>query len=123
MSMPDDGCVIVDCDKGRELGCRSFCCTLIVRLGPGERDPGDPGNAAKHCVDKDPSTGRCVHQDPAGRCTVWAARPAICRAYDCNDDPSLQVVLRRGFRSLIDLVTAPPLGAVTKIRVPYLRRD
>jgi len=106
----DDPAVLLDCDAGRRMGCRSFCCRLIVRLANGERDPGHPDNAAKHCVDKDPKDGLCVYFDrERGVCSVWPLRPTICRAYDCNRDPLLQIVLRDGFHSLTQLVnTSPP---------------
>jgi Fe-S-cluster containining protein len=97
--------VFVDCDRGRALGCASFCCSLIVRLRDGEVDPGQPHNTKKHCLDKDPVSGRCVYQHPdTRRCTQWARRPAACREYDCNIDPKLKIVLRDGFTSLMALV-------------------
>ncbi len=115
--------VVLDCERGREMGCESFCCRLIVRLAPGERDPGAPDDERKRCVDKDPGTGRCIHQDPrTGWCTIWERRPAVCRAYDCNDDPRLQVVLKNGFRSLVHLMTSNENGG-PRLRVPYLRRS
>ncbi len=93
----------VDCDAGRRLGCSSYCCRLLVRLEPDERDPTQPDNAEKRCVDKDPASGRCIHQDPeSGRCAIYHQRPRICRAYDCNRDPMLTVVLREGFRSVVE---------------------
>lgn len=99
---------ILDCEEGRRRGCSTFCCRLIVRLEKGERDPGQPENAAKHCVDKDPD-GLCTYLDRENhRCSVWEKRPNICRAYDCNEDPLLQIVLRDGYYSLIQLVTTPP---------------
>jgi len=100
----------VDCDAGRALGCATFCCRLIVRLRPGEPHPTHP-NERRSCIDKDPHTGLCVHLDrQSQRCRIWERRPKICRAYDCNHDPSLQVVLREGFRSLtqIAFADAPP---------------
>lgn len=110
------GEVVLDCEAGRRLGCHSFCCRLIVRLQPGERDPTDPDNTLKHCVDKDLSDGLCVHFDKTGStCTIWKGRPQTCREYDCNMDPLLSVVLERGFTSLVDLVRAqsqPERGVV-----------
>lgn len=110
---------ILDCDTGRRLGCETFCCRLIVRLRPGERDPGAPDREDKSCVDKDPEDGLCVHLDRGSwRCRVWAQRPALCREYDCNTDPLLQIVLRDGFRSLGELVTAPPGCRSALVRIP-----
>lgn len=94
---------IVDCDEGRRLGCGTFCCRLLVRLRPHEREPGSP----KSCVDKAPD-GLCLHIDRVSfRCAIWDRAPAICRAYDCSTDPLLQIVLREGFTSLVRLVTSP----------------
>jgi hypothetical protein len=49
---------------------------------------------------------------------MWQRRPSICRAYDCNTDPLLQVVLRDGFRSLRELVVARPVAAAERVTVP-----
>jgi Fe-S-cluster containining protein len=103
------------------MGCASFCCSLIVRLRDGEKDPGAPHNLKKRCVDKDPKSGRCVYQHPAtGRCAVWASRPAICREYDCNGDPKLQTVLRHGFTSLMALIRATDTPERERLYVPYV---
>jgi len=116
--------VLVDCDRGRAMGCQSFCCALLIRLGPGERDPSCPPDARKSCIDKDVKTGRCVHQEPiTGRCRIWAERPAVCRRYDCNNDPNLQVVLRDGFRSLMGLLGADREASHARRRVPYVNED
>ena len=114
--------VLVDCDQGRRLGCASFCCRLIVRLGPHEKDPGRPDCGKKSCVDKDLEDGLCVYFDrSSGRCAVWEDRPEICRTYDCNRDPLLQIVLCQGFHSLRQLVTAPAPGRGSPTgRVPYI---
>ncbi len=98
---------ILDCEEGRRRGCETFCCRLIVRLQEGERDPVQVHNTQKHCVDKDPD-GLCIYLNRENKkCAVWEKRPQICRVYDCNQDPLLQVVLRDGFHSLIQLVTTP----------------
>lgn len=99
----------LDCDEGRRLGCSTYCCSLIVRLEPGERDPTLP-EIEKRCIDKCPASGVCIHLGPRDqRCGIYPSRPAICRAYDCRTDPLLKVVLREGFESLVKLVTSPLL--------------
>ena len=104
----------LDCDEGRRLGCGTYCCSLIVRLAPGERDPGGQGRGRKHCVDKDPETGRCIYlDDDRAGCTVYEHRPHLCREYDCRTDPLLRVVLMEGFHSLTRLVTSPLLDNET----------
>jgi hypothetical protein len=101
--------IVLDCEEGRRLGCASFCCRLIVRLQLGEQCPGQPDSPLKHCIDKNPKTGLCVYLDPADNlCTIWGQRPQICREYDCNKDPLLQVVLKCGFWSLTHLAFADP---------------
>ncbi len=112
--------VIVNCEEGRRRGCQTFCCRLLVRLKPRERDPGQPDNLAKHCVDKDLETGYCVYLDRScWQCGVWEDRPSVCRSYDCNHDPLLQVVLEEGFTSLVDLVTARPAAGAAPRQIPY----
>ncbi len=114
--------VTLDCDAGRRLGCNTFCCRLIVRLREDEREPSD---ACKNCVDKDLRDGFCVHLDrETHRCGIWSRRPAVCRAYDCNRDPLLAIVLRDGFTSLVALVTSePPPADVPPARIPYVAAE
>jgi len=115
--------VVLDCEEGRRRGCASFCCRLIVRLAPGERDPGQPHRTEKRCVDKHPDSGLCVYMDPETElCTVWDRRPKVCREYDCNEDPLLQIVLRDGFTSLVKLITTPDPapGEIEAVGVPAL---
>jgi hypothetical protein len=113
--------VRVDCEAGRSLGCASFCCKLVVRLAALEPDPGNPGDTRKRCVDKDPADGFCVYfERETSRCGVWAQRPGLCREYDCNLDPLLQVVLRDGFHSLTELVRSIPPDPCQWRSVPYL---
>ena len=85
---------LLDCDAGRELGCKSFCCRLLVRLEEHERNEVDPAtNRLKGYVDKK-ANGICSHQDDeTGLCQNWENRPKICREYDCNYDKLLQIVL------------------------------
>ncbi|MBI5496366.1 MAG: YkgJ family cysteine cluster protein [Deltaproteobacteria bacterium] len=102
----------LDCEEGRRLGCATFCCRLIVRLEEHERPLAAPGQPRKSCVDKDPVDGLCIHLDrTTHRCLIWEQRPAVCRTYECNTDPLLQVVLREGFSGLRALVTS-------RLRVP-----
>lgn len=107
----------VDCDEGRRLGCGTFCCSKIVRYAPDEVVV-DAMGRRKACVDKDPNDGRCIHLDRERfACGIWEQRPRVCREYDCNHDPLLQIVLRDGFRSLIGAVHAEPATG-PKRRVP-----
>lgn len=115
----------VDCEAGRRLGCQTFCCRLVVRLSAEERARGVPGvGPSMGCVPKD-ADGHCVHSDRETHlCRIWDDRPQVCRDYDCNNDELLQVVLRRGFTSLTDLVTSRPcVLPERKIVVPRRNED
>ena len=101
--MQDDSIktALIDCDAGRALGCKSFCCRLLVRLEEHERHEVDPvTNRLKGYVDKK-GNGRCLHQDDeTGLCDNWENRPKICREYNCNHDNFLQTVLRSKGKSI-----------------------
>jgi len=45
-------CTNVDCDAGMRLGCQTYCCRLLVRLDPEEREICDGSTTAKGYVDK-----------------------------------------------------------------------
>ncbi len=111
----------LDCDAGRRLGCGTFCCRLIVKVAPEEPVP---GRTPTHTLAKDPRDGWCVHLDRATRrCRIWAERPAVCRRYDCNHDPLLQLVVRDSYSDLVEFrVEGPPPETARPLRVPY-RRD
>jgi hypothetical protein len=94
---------VIDCDAGRQLGCDTFCCRLIVRYYEDERPPSVDGSTAKGCVDKAPD-GLCIHLDRAThRCSIWEKRPRVCREYSCNDDYLLQVAVRVGVKNIVQL--------------------
>jgi len=97
-------CAEIDCEAGRRLGCRVFCCRLLVRLDPDEREPRADGLPEKGFMDKDPD-GYCIHFDREhGICRIWERRPRVCREYHCNSDFLLQVALRQEFRNLAELL-------------------
>lgn len=115
----------IDCDAGRALGCRTFCCRLLVRLDPDEREPGQDGLPAKGYVDKDLADGFCIHLDRESyRCRIWAQRPRVCREYHCNDDTMLQAALKLGtFRNIVELARAAvqlDLPHEAYVRVPLV---
>lgn len=94
----------VDCCKGREIGCQTFCCRLLVRLDPEERKESTNGLPAPGFVDK-AEDGYCIHFDRDTKlCENWHNRPRVCREYSCNTDDLLQVALRHSFTSIVDLV-------------------
>lgn len=118
--------VFVDCDAGRRLGCRTFCCRLLVRLKPHEMKRRDDGLPPKGFVDKTPE-GLCVHMDAdSGRCRIWESRPETCREYSCNEDFMLQVALREEFASIVELARRAATAYIPKetyIKVPAIDPD
>jgi hypothetical protein len=112
----------VDCNAGRQLGCQSYCCRLLVRLDPDERVPGTHSEPAKGFVDKTPD-GYCVNFDRENHlCAIWRARPRVCREYTCNSDELLQIAVRQNFRTIVDLVKAVTQAYIPRenyVRVPY----
>lgn len=94
---------IIDCETGRRLGCGTYCCRLLVRYDEDNRPLSADGTSLKNCVDKAPD-GLCVHIDRSTyRCEIWDRRPRVCREYNCNDDPMLQVALRVSAKSIVQL--------------------
>lgn len=112
---------VVDCDEGRRRGCRTFCCALIVRLTPEDRERLAPRGRFTSCLDKAPD-GYCVFLDRETQlCSVWENRPELCRAYSCNTDPLLQVAVRENWTDVVDLARRAQeqrYVRVEQIRVP-----
>lgn len=110
----------VDCDAGRRLGCRTFCCHLLIRLDSDETVPGGSGDSGG--ILEKAADGACIHLErDTEKCGIWAQRPHVCREYHCNGDLLLQVVLREGFTSLAALVKAAATAYVPKdtyVRIP-----
>jgi hypothetical protein len=113
----------IDCSAGQQLGCKTFCCYLLVRLDPEERNLGL--TQGQDFVDKD-ADGCCVHLDRAShRCRVWGRRPRVCREYHCNGDFLLQVVLRQGFTGIAQLVKASAKAYIPKetfVTIPSIHK-
>ncbi len=118
------GIADIDCEAGRALGCRTFCCRLLVRLDQDERVPPDGAQPAKGFIDKD-ADGWCVHLDRATqRCGIWEKRPRICREYHCNDDMMLQAALQVGCTSIVQLAQTAARMTLPRecfVRVPQKR--
>lgn len=122
---PDKTCI--DCEAGRAMGCKTFCCYLLVRLQPHEMVIPEDGSTAKGYVDKDPD-GTCVNLDrETFGCKIWATRPHTCRVYECNSDFLLQVVLTQGFDGRIaDLAKRAGNAFIpqeTFKKVPLVKKD
>lgn len=116
----------VDCEAGRRLGCNTFCCRLLVALKPHEREEPSDGLPARGYVDKD-CNGLCIHMDTeTWLCKIWENRPETCREYTCNSDFKLQIVLREGFTSIVDLARKTTTAYIPKetfITIPLLAEE
>jgi len=112
----------VNCTKGREMGCQTYCCRLLVRLTEAEMQPTNDGSTAKGFVDK-ADDGYCIHFNQDNfNCNIWSKRPEICRKYDCNTDYLLQVAIAKPFRNIVDLVTNANVIKISKdkfIHIPH----
>ena len=115
---------LLDCDAGRKMGCKSFCCRLLVRLDQKEQTEIDPVTGRKKGYVDKKENGTCIYQDEkTGLCLNWKNRPRICREYDCNHDRMLQVVLNSRSNHLADWMkesVQPEIDTMTKKFVPYL---
>jgi len=119
----------IDCEAGRALGCRTFCCRLLVRLDPDEREPAQDGMPQKGFVDKDLEDGLCIHLDrETHRCKIWENRPRVCREYHCNGDEMLQAAIQLGnFKNIVELALAAthlhiPRESYVRVPLADLRR-
>jgi len=116
----------VDCCKGREIGCETYCCRLLIRLEPEEREPAKDGLPAPGFVEK-ADDGYCIHLDrESNLCAIWHSRPKVCREYSCNTDPLLQVALTEPYNSMVDLVKKAQLVLIPKesyVRIPCCGDD
>lgn len=116
----------VDCAKGRQIGCQTYCCRLLVRLEPEERIVSKNGMPAPGFVEKN-EKGYCVHfNSDSSLCAIWRNRPKVCREYSCNTDHLLQVALRDSFTSIVDLVKKAQsifIPKETYIRIPCCGED
>lgn len=97
-------CMNVNCIAGRVLGCQTYCCRLLVRLDPEEREKGDGVHTPKGYVDK-AEDGYCIKFDRHTHlCNNWLERPRACREYSCNGELLLQVAIRHEFKNIVELV-------------------
>jgi len=115
---------LLDCDTGRKLGCKSFCCRLLIRLDEDDRTEIDPETQRKKGYVGKKDDGTCLYQDEqTGLCLNWDNRPKVCREYDCNFDKLLQVVFKSSNQSIScwmkESVTVF-IHEKDKIFVPYL---
>ncbi len=77
--------------------CEARCCSFTFALSSQDLDEGvirwDHGQPylIRHEAD-----GLCTHNDRAGHgCTVYQHRPAICRKFDCRNDPRVWISYER----------------------------
>lgn len=95
-----DGTVLLDCDRGRTMSCGNLCCRLMVMLTGEEMARGLLTQSPMSGLLKQGLDGFCHYLDrETQRCSIFEQRPLICRLYNCNTDPKLQVMMRQGFTS------------------------
>jgi len=86
---------VIDCDARLEL-CRASCCRLWFSLSPQDLDERVVkwDYTRPYAIAQAPD-GRCLHQDPAMRCGIYANRPHVCRTYDCRNDQRIWIDFER----------------------------
>lgn len=113
----------IDCEAGRKFGCQTYCCRLLVRLDPDERDAASTGEMPKGYVEKS-ADGYCIHLNRTTHlCGIWAKRSRVCRGYTCNNDFLLQVAVRNKFKNIAELVKLASTAYIPKeayIQIPQL---
>jgi hypothetical protein len=77
---------------------------LLIRLTDEEAARFFPDEPKRRFLDKGEDGYCCFLDRKTRRCRTWPTRPQVCREYDCNEDSLLQVAIRSGFTSLVDLV-------------------
>jgi len=93
----------LNCDAGRKMGCRTYCCRLLVRLTEEDAERLYPDRPTARFLEK-ADDGLCIYLDKETfRCGIWEKRPEICRSFDCNTDFLLQVAVKEPFESIVDL--------------------
>ena len=77
----------IDCASRISL-CGARCCSFEVALSPQDiAEKKIPFVIDQpYLLPRDPVTKKCACMDDAGACTVYDARPATCRTYDCRED-------------------------------------
>ena len=75
------------CTPERLAACKAFCCHIPFHLTDAEVNEGVARwhpDFPHHILQVGPEE-RCFHLDPETlRCTIYAKRPAECRAFDCR---------------------------------------
>ncbi|MDH4187189.1 MAG: YkgJ family cysteine cluster protein [Nitrospira sp.] len=103
----------LNCEAGRTMGCRTYCCQLLVRLTEEDAQRLYPERPTARFLEK-AEDGFCIHLDRmTHRCNIWEQRPEVCRGYDCNSDFLLQVAVAEGFTSIVELT-----GRAQRIYLP-----
>lgn len=85
-----DATADIDCADRLHL-CHAACCRLRFALS--EQDVTDgtvQWTLSEPYLNRQGDDGYCAHNDPDTRgCGVYADRPAVCRGYDCRQDPRI----------------------------------
>ena len=82
---------VIDCIARLPL-CQARCCRSDVALSQQDLDEGLPFDVARpYVLPRDRATNACACLGTDRACTIYAARPAACRAYDCRTDPRVWI--------------------------------
>jgi Fe-S-cluster containining protein len=74
--------------------CRGRCCTLTFTVSKQDIADGIRWDATKPYANAKREDGYCTHHESGG-CTVYDRRPAVCRTYDCRNDPRIWIDFSR----------------------------
>jgi hypothetical protein len=92
--------------------CHARCCKLSFALSTQDLDEGVVRweHARPYLIRHRPGDGRCVHNDASGGCSIHAQRPAICRSYDCRNDPRVWIDYERRIPAPEEAIYQPDPG-------------
>jgi len=84
----------VDCDKGKKLGCQSFCCRYWFALTRQDIKEGIAKWDSGHPFIIQRAQEYCIHFNmEKNGCSIYQNRPHVCRIYDCSGDERIQNII------------------------------
>lgn len=90
--------------------CKGRCCAMEVSLSEEDLAGGRLrwDLQRPYVLRRDTSHGYCANLDQAGRCAVYEDRPAMCRSYDCANDPRVWEDWERKLPAPLPWLLVPP---------------
>jgi len=121
---PTDVFVPVNCAERMHV-CHAICCRLHFALSASEVEAGTlKWDLGRPYHIRQDATGTCVHNDPETHgCSVYAARPSVCRGYSCANDERIwsdfeNMQLNTAWIEENLHATGPRLAHATMVRLP-----